>query len=232
MTHAKVVGELFERVAPRYDQFNDLFSLGLHRIWKRQALALVKPKPGERWLDLCCGTGDVALVLAEALRPGGEVVGVDLAAAPLAIARQRAAMCPWLQISWYQADVLQLTEQLPMLQTDFDGAVMAYGLRNLADPAAALRMLQRLLGPNGRAVLLDFNPSGGLIGSLQKFALRRVVVPVASGVGLAEQYAYLEESIGRFVDGKQQEMLAREAGFSGAYHRTLAGGLMGALVLL
>jgi demethylmenaquinone methyltransferase/2-methoxy-6-polyprenyl-1,4-benzoquinol methylase len=56
--------------------------------------------------------------------------------------------------------------------------------------------------------------------------------PVASGVGLAEQYAYLEESIGRFIDGKKQEVLAREAGFSGAYHRTLAGGLMGALVLL
>ena len=63
MNETKAVRSLFEQVAPHYDSFNDLFSFGLHRVWKRQALALVKPKPGERWLDLCCGTGDVALVL-------------------------------------------------------------------------------------------------------------------------------------------------------------------------
>ena len=61
--------ELFERIAPRYDQLNDLLSLGLHRLWKRQALAWLRPKPGQQLLDLCCGTGDLALILATKVRP-------------------------------------------------------------------------------------------------------------------------------------------------------------------
>jgi len=227
VNETKAVRYLFEQVAPHYDNFNDLFSFGLHRVWKRQALALVKPKPGERWLDLCCGTGDVALVLANYLRPGGEVLAVDSAAAPLAIARQRSARMPWLQINWLQADVLNL----PSFDTGFDGAVIAYGLRNLADPGKGLKVLKRLLHPSGRGVVLDFNPSEGFAGIVRQWALAGVVVPVARQVGLGEQYSYLEESIARFPDGIEQEKLAIEAGFSGAKHRSLAGGLMGALML-
>jgi ubiquinone/menaquinone biosynthesis C-methylase UbiE len=73
------VRQLFERIAPSYDRLNDLLSLGQHRLWKRQTLALLQPRPGERWLDLCCGTGDLALLLAERVRPGGQVLGLDAA---------------------------------------------------------------------------------------------------------------------------------------------------------
>lgn len=227
MNTPNVVGQIFEQIAPHYDRFNDLFSLGLHRLWKRQALALVKPKPGERWLDLCCGTGDLALALANYLRPTGYVVAIDSAAAPLQIARNRANFLPWLNINWLQADVLNL----PILKTYFDGAIMAYGLRNLAEPALGLRVLHQLLASHGRAVVLDFNRSAGAAGKFQQWALKEVVVPVAHQFGFGEQYAYLEESISRFPDGKQQEQIAFEVGFQKAKHRSLAGGLMGALVL-
>ncbi|MGB5133537.1 MAG: class I SAM-dependent methyltransferase, partial [Prochlorococcaceae cyanobacterium] len=80
------VSDLFDQIAPRYDQLNDLLSFGLHRLWKRQAIAWIRPAPGQRLLDLCCGTGDLALLMAARVRPGGEVLGLDAAAGPLAIA--------------------------------------------------------------------------------------------------------------------------------------------------
>jgi demethylmenaquinone methyltransferase/2-methoxy-6-polyprenyl-1,4-benzoquinol methylase len=221
------VRQLFERIAPSYDPLNDLLSLGQHRLWKRQTLALLQPRPGERWLDLCCGTGDLALLLAERVRPGGRVLGLDAAAAPLALARRRAARRPWLTIEWRQGDALAVPEAAGA----FDGAVMAYGLRNLADGAAALAELRRLLAPDGRAAVLDFNRTDGLPAAMQRLALRRLVVPVARQAGFEDEYAYLERSLATFPSGAEQEQLAHAAGFDRARHRPLAGGLMGVLLL-
>jgi demethylmenaquinone methyltransferase/2-methoxy-6-polyprenyl-1,4-benzoquinol methylase len=227
------VNDLFEQIAPRYDQLNDLLSLGLHRVWKRQAIAWLAARPGQQLLDLCCGTGDLALLLAARVRPGGSVLGVDAAAAPLRRARERAARQPWLPLAWRQADAL--ATGLPAASAD--GAVMAYGLRNLADPAAGLAELRRLLRPDARAAVLDFNrpdPASGAgrrTAALQRQLLRRLVVPVAARSGLEEHYAYLERSLERFPSGAVQEALARGAGFRHARHRPLAGGLMGLLQL-
>jgi demethylphylloquinol methyltransferase len=222
------VQQLFDQIAPRYDQLNDLLSLGLHRLWKRQAVAWIQPAPGQRLLDLCCGTGDLALLLATRVRPGGEVLGLDAAAEPLAIAAARGRCQPWLPLRWQQGDA-QATG-LPAAWAD--GAVMAYGLRNLADPAAGLVELRRLLRPGGRAAVLDFNRPSGPVASFQRFYLRRLVVPTANLFGIPEHYAYLESSLQRFPTGPEQEALARAAGFSSAQHRPLAAGVMGVLELL
>jgi len=224
----QAVQELFEQIAPRYDQLNDLLSLGLHRLWKRQAVAWLRPQSGQHLLDLCCGTGDLALVLASRVRPGGSVLGLDAAAAPLVVAARRAAAQPWLPVSWQQGDALATG----LASAGCDGAVIAYGLRNLADPGAGLQELRRLLRAGGRAAVLDFNrPSGGA-GSFQRFYLRRLVVPTAEQFGIPEHYAYLEESLKRFPTGPEQQQLARRAGFSAVRHRPLAGGLMGLLELV
>jgi demethylphylloquinol methyltransferase len=153
----QAVQELFEQIAPRYDQLNDLLSFGLHRLWKRQAIAWLQPQPGQHLLDLCCGTGDLALVLASRLRPGGSVLGIDAAAAPLAVAARRAAAQPWLAVSWQQGDALATG----LASASCDGAVIAYGLRNLADPGAGLLELRRLLRDGGRAAALLSTPVGG-----------------------------------------------------------------------
>jgi demethylmenaquinone methyltransferase/2-methoxy-6-polyprenyl-1,4-benzoquinol methylase len=220
---------LFERIAPEYDRLNDLLSLGLHRLWKRQALHWLRPIPGQRLVDLCCGTGDLALLLAARVRPGGEVLGLDAAAAPLEVARRRGARQPWLPLRWRQGDALATG----LAAGWADGASMAYGLRNLADPGAGLRELRRLLRPGGRAVVLDFNrPSpGGGVEAFQRLYLRGVVVPAARRVDLEDHYAYLEASLAAFPRGLEQEQLAREAGFAVVRHRPLAGGLMGLLEL-
>ena len=226
---AAAVEQLFNDAAPNYDRLNDLLSLGLHRQWKRQLVLQLSPQPGEQWLDLCCGTGDLALTLARHLRPGGRVIGIDAAAEPLVIAAQRSQQRPWLPVQWRQGDALNL--ELP--DACADGALMAYGLRNLVDPAVGLRELRRVLRAGGRAGLLDFNrlPHGSPAALFQRTYLRRVVVPVAARSGLADHYAYLEESLKHFPDGAAQRQLALDAGFQAASHRPLAGGLMGLLTV-
>ena len=223
------VEQLFDSVAPSYDRLNDLLSLGLHRHWKRRLVSMLKPAPGEHWLDLCCGTGDLAFLLARAVRPGGTVVGLDSAASPLQRAEQRHHQEPWLPLSFRQADALRTG----LSPASMDGVVMAYGLRNLEDPALGLREVRRLLKPGGRAGILDFNrlEPQAIAARFQTLYLRRIVVPVASASGLREQYAYLEKSLQRFPTGREQERLALAAGFQQASHHTLSGNQMGILAL-
>ena len=223
------VEQLFDSVAPSYDRLNDLLSLGLHRHWKRRLVSMLKPGPGEHWLDLCCGTGDLAFLLARAVRPGGTVVGLDSAASPLRRAEQRHRQEPWLPLSFRQADALRTG----LSPASMDGVVMAYGLRNLEDPALGLREVRRLLKPGGRAGILDFNrlEPQAIAARFQTLYLRRIVVPVASASGLREQYAYLEKSLQRFPTGREQERLALAAGFQQASHHTLSGNQMGILAL-
>lgn len=220
---------LFETIAPRYDLLNDVLSLGLHRLWKRQLIHHLRPTRGEHWLDLCCGTGDLALSLAPKVRPGGLVLGLDAAEAPLREARRRARSRPWLPLDFQRRDAL--ATDLP--SAGFDGAVMAYGLRNVADPAAALRELRRLLRPGGRAGILDFNPwpADTPEGRFQRFYLRRIVVPVAAVAGLGDQYAYIEGSLATFPAAPAQEALALAAGFAAVRHIPLVAGQMGMLLL-
>ena len=120
----RAVEQLFDVVAPSYDMLNDLFSFGLHRIWKTRLLDWVCPTKGEYWIDLCCGTGDLSLSLARRVGPSGAVIGLDAAIKPLALAKRRAAKEPWLELSWIQADALETG--LP--SEEFDGVAMAYGL--------------------------------------------------------------------------------------------------------
>ena len=223
------VEQLFDSVAPSYDRLNDLLSLGLHRHWKRRLVSMLKPAPGEHWLDLCCGTGDLAFLLARAVRPGGTVVGLDSAASPLQRAEQRHRQETWLPLSFRQADALRTG----LSPASMDGVVMAYGLRNLEDPALGLREVRRLLKPGGRAGILDFNrlEPQAIAAWFQTLYLRRIVVPVASASGLREQYAYLEKSLQRFPTGREQERLALAAGFQQASHHTLSGNQMGILAL-
>ena len=228
------VRQLFEEIAPRYDLLNDLLSLGLHRLWKRQAVAWLKPRPGQHLVDLCCGTGDLTLLLAAKVRPGGSVLGLDAAAAPLLLAQSRGRDQSWLPLHWRQADALDSG----LATASLDGASMAYGLRNLSDPAAGLQELRRLLRPGGRAAVLDFrhiDPAAGWsaagLQSFQRLYLRAVVVPTARLSGLEAHYAYLEQSLERFPTAEQLCALAAQAGFTRVGHRPLASGLMGLLEL-
>ena len=225
----KLVEDLFDTVSKKYDFLNDLFSFGLHRIWKRQLLRYLRPQAGENWIDLCCGTGDLSFLLGEFVRPSGSVIGLDFSQSQILIAKNRCFNEPLIPVSWRQGDALQTG--LP--SSSFDGAVMAYGLRNLSNPKNGLKEIHRLLKPRAKAGILDFNRTkdGSKESSFQKFYLRKIVVPIASFFGLREEYSYLEKSLENLPFGSMQKILALEVGFSKATYRILAGGQMGILLL-
>jgi demethylmenaquinone methyltransferase/2-methoxy-6-polyprenyl-1,4-benzoquinol methylase len=225
---ASEIRDLFDRIAPVYDQLNNSLSLGQHRVWKLMAVKWSEPQPGDIYLDLCCGSGDLAQLLARQVGATGHVYGVDFSPAQLAIAHQRTQeRYPPLAISWAEADALDL----PFQDNYFDGATMGYGLRNVTDIPRCLRELYRVLKPGAKAAILDFHrPTQEPLRTFQQWYLDNIVVPVAKQLGLTEEYAYIAPSLERFPTGTEQVSLAREAGFR-ATHYPIAIGMMGVLVL-
>ncbi|RME89871.1 MAG: bifunctional demethylmenaquinone methyltransferase/2-methoxy-6-polyprenyl-1,4-benzoquinol methylase UbiE, partial [Verrucomicrobia bacterium] len=182
------VRDLFGSIARRYDLLNDLQSFGLHRWWKRRLVREARPAPGRRLLDVCCGTGDVALRLA---RAGAEVTGLDFSEPMLAVARRRAD--PGLRVEFVQGDALAL----PFEDGRFDAVTIAYGLRNLADPQAGLREMARVTRPGGRLLILDFGKPARPWWRGLYFAYLRLAVPMLGRLfsGDREAYAYILESL-------------------------------------
>jgi ubiquinone/menaquinone biosynthesis methyltransferase len=220
---------IFNRIAPVYDDLNQRLSFGLHRVWKRMAVSWSGANAGDTVLDVCCGSGDLALLLARQVGATGTVYGVDFSAEQLTVAAERSsrAYLP-TAIHWMLGDALAL----PFDNQTFAAATMGYGLRNLTDIPQGLRELHRVLRPGAKAAILDFHrPQGMLAEGFQRWYLETIVVPTARDMGLTEEYAYIGPSVDRFPTGSEQVALANRAGFSQAVHYPIAGGLMGVLVV-
>ncbi|XP_065874470.1 2-phytyl-1,4-beta-naphthoquinone methyltransferase, chloroplastic isoform X2 [Euphorbia lathyris] len=215
---------LFGRIAPVYDNLNDLLSLGQHRIWKRMAVSWTGV------LDLCCGSGDLAFLLSQKVGSNGKVTGLDFAREQLLVASSRQQMLSrdfYKNIEWVEGDATNL----PFSDCYFDAITMGYGLRNVVDKHKAMQEMFRVLRPGAKASVLDFNKSTQpFIVSFQEWMIDNVVVPVASGYGLTKEYEYLKSSIREFLTGKELEELAMEAGFTTARYYEIGGGIMGNLV--
>lgn len=226
---ATQVQTIFNRIAPVYDQLNDWLSLSQHRIWKQMAVKWSQAKPGDNCIDLCCGSGDLALRLARQVGSVGHVYGVDFSSALLAIAHSRSQQqYPHPPLSWVEADVLDL----PFGDNYFDAATMGYGLRNVTDIPRSLKELHRVLKNSAKAAILDFHrPNNSQTRAFQQWYLDNLVVPIANHLGLTEEYAYISPSLDRFPTGQEQVKLALEAGFANATHYPIASGMMGILVL-
>jgi len=143
------VNELFSALAKRYDRMTDVWTLGLHRLWKRQAMKLLAVRPGERVLDVATGTGDLAFAEAAAVGPEGRVVGVDACQPMLDVALRRQLGT----VDFQQGDATDL--RFP--DESFDVVTIGFGLRNVADRGQALREFRRVLRPGGRLMVLDFS---------------------------------------------------------------------------
>ncbi|HNQ88243.1 MAG TPA: ubiquinone/menaquinone biosynthesis methyltransferase [Verrucomicrobiota bacterium] len=193
------VEALFQRVARRYDLVNDLQSLGCHRRWKRRLVRWVAVGPGCRALDVCCGTGDVALALA---LTGAGVVGLDFSAPMLDVARSRLEAARRrhpdraLHLEFIEGDALRL----PFADGGFDAVTVSYGLRNLADPAAGLAELWRVVRPGGRLAVLDFGKPANRVWCYGYFSYLRWAVPLLGRAvcGSRAAYAYILESLDHY----------------------------------
>jgi demethylphylloquinol methyltransferase len=215
---------IFDRIAPQYDALNDALSLGLHRVWKQMTVSWSGARPGSVCLDICCGSGDVAQLLARRVGRQGKVYGLDFACQQLAIAQSKY---PHLPITWLEGDALHL----PFDDDHFDAITMSYGLRNVVDISASLKEILRVLKPGAKAAILDFHrPQNSQLRTFQQWYLDHFVVPTAQRFGLREEYAYISPSLDRFPTGSEQVALALQVGFEQATHYAIAGGMMGVLV--
>ncbi len=220
---AAKVNDLFSGIAARYDLINDLQSLGLHRFWKRRLVRLARVGPGDRALDVCCGTGDVALALA---RAGASVTGLDFSEPMLAVARRRAAAAPdGTRIEFRQGDALRL----PFPDRNFDAVTISYGLRNLADLAGGLREMWRVAKPGGRLLVLDFGKPDNAFWRRCYFAYLRWGVPVFGRLfaGSADAYAYIVESLEHYPGQRGVAKLLQALPTRAVRIHNLLGGVMG-----
>lgn len=218
------VRRMFGAIAPRYDLVNTLISAGLHRRWKRVAARLVQVPPGGRAVDVCCGTGDLALLLAQRVGPGGRVLGVDFSEEMLQIARRRAAAAGVAGVCRFiQADA----EALALPEIAFDAATVGFGLRNVVHPDAALRELRRVLRPGGRLAILEFShPRNAAVRGLYdlySFTLLPWLGRLASRH--ADAYLYLPTSIRRWPDQEALAAVMGRAGFGHVEYRNLLTGV-------
>lgn len=206
------VGRMFDRIAHRYDLLNRTLSLGQDKGWRRRLRRFLPDGSGLCVLDLATGTGDVLLTLAGRRDRIGWGLGVDLAPAMLARAKQKIARRMMNgSLALIRGDALQLG----LNDNSFDVVTMAFGVRNTVEPAAALREMYRVLKPGGRVLVLEFSlPGNPFARALYRLYLRHVV-PCVGGLisGDGEAYRYLNRTIEQFLHGEDFCALLESAGF-------------------
>ena len=218
------VNDLFAAIARRYDLLNDLQSFGLHRRWKRRVVELAAVKPGDRALDLCCGTGDLALALA---KRGAEVIGLDFSGAMLAIAEQRReknSKPQILKLKFVQGDA----QEIPFPDQSFDIVIVGYGLRNLASWETGLAEMSRVARPGGRLVALDFGKPANAAWRGIYFTHLEISVPLLGWLfcGNAQAYAYILESLNHYPAQAGVAAKMRELKLANVRVINLLGGAM------
>ena len=213
---------MFDRIAPRYDLLNRLLSAGTDVRWRRRAVDLLDLASPARVLDLCTGTADL---LIEALRrdPGHSGVGLDLSQAMLVrgVSKvRRAGLDPRARLVGGDG------ERLPVGDALFDGALVAFGIRNIGDPLAALREVHRVLRPGGRFVVLEFSLPAGIAGRLYRLYFTEVLPRVGGLVsGDRSAYAYLPASVAGFPTPAAFGSLMKQAGYTEVRWHPLTGGI-------
>jgi demethylmenaquinone methyltransferase/2-methoxy-6-polyprenyl-1,4-benzoquinol methylase len=220
-----LVGEVFSSVADRYDLMNDLMSLGIHRLWKRDFISNSGIRIGQSVLDLAGGTGDIAGLLSKRVGDQGRVVLTDINPNMLNVGRGRLedrGICGNVEYALVNA------EQLPFDDGEFDAVTIAFGLRNVTDQPAALGEMFRVLKPGGRALILEF--SAVRSDSLKKLYDRYSfdVLPLLGKLVAddADSYRYLAESIRQHPPQEKLAEMMQQAGFSRVGFRDLSAGIV------
>ncbi|HYQ11486.1 MAG TPA: bifunctional demethylmenaquinone methyltransferase/2-methoxy-6-polyprenyl-1,4-benzoquinol methylase UbiE [Gaiellaceae bacterium] len=208
------VRRMFDRIAPFYDAMNRVMTAGLDRRW-RKATIEETVQHGDRVLDACCGTGDLAVAARRA--GAGEIVGVDFSEQMLERARRKAP-----ELEWIQADVLAL----PLEDATFDAAVVGFGVRNVEDLEGAIRELRRVLRPGGRLGILEITTPRGPLKVFYRVWFDRIVPLLGRLLPGGDAYTYLPASVRRFPGPEDLADLLNANGFDGVRFRRFGGGIV------
>jgi demethylmenaquinone methyltransferase/2-methoxy-6-polyprenyl-1,4-benzoquinol methylase len=204
---------MFDRIAPVYDLMNRVMTAGLDQRWRRLTVRAVV-RPGDRVLDACCGTGDLAVAARQA---GASVVGLDFSERMLERARRKDA-----SVEWVQGDLLEL----PFADASFDAATVGFGVRNVDDLERALVELRRVLRPGGRVGVLEITQPRGALRPFYRLWFDRIVPLLGRLVPGGSAYTYLPASVRRFPGPDQLVRLLEQAGFGDVGYRTFAAGVV------
>jgi demethylmenaquinone methyltransferase / 2-methoxy-6-polyprenyl-1,4-benzoquinol methylase len=221
---AAYVRRMFGAIAPRYDLVNTVISAGLHRRWKQLAVELVEVPAGGRAVDVCCGTGDLALLLARRVGPRGQVWGVDFSAEMLRIARRRAAAAGLDAVCRFtQGDAMALA----FGNMTFDAATVGFGIRNVVHPPKALAEVRRVLRPGGRLAVLEFSrPRSGAIRRLYDLYSFTLLPWMGRLVSRHDDaYLYLSTSIRTWPDQDAFAAVLSRVGFAQVRYRNMCTGI-------
>jgi demethylmenaquinone methyltransferase/2-methoxy-6-polyprenyl-1,4-benzoquinol methylase len=211
---AEGVQRMFDRIAPVYDAMNRVMTVGLDRRWRRITVEQAV-SPGDRVLDVCCGTGDLAMA---ALAQGAdEVVGLDFSEQMLERARRKSSA-----IDWIQGDALAL----PLGNESFDAATVGFGVRNVDDLEGAIRELRRVLRPGGRVAILEITMPVGAFAQFYRFWFDRVIPLLGRVLPGGSAYTYLPASVRRFPPPEALADLLAANGFDNVRFRRFAGGIV------
>jgi demethylmenaquinone methyltransferase/2-methoxy-6-polyprenyl-1,4-benzoquinol methylase len=212
------VNRMFDRVAGRYDALNSVMTAGLHHRWRERAADRAGLKPGDAALDVCCGTGDLALALRRRVGGAGRVAGVDFAAEMLAVARRKSA-----EVEWIEGDALAL----PFADGAFAAATVGFGMRNLPDHGAGFAEMARVVRPGGRVVCLELTEPPALIAPFSRLWSDRMVPLLGRLVaGDADAYRYLPASIHAFPRAAELARVMVAAGLVDVRHARLFPGVV------
>ena len=216
------VQSIFSEIAPRYDLLNHLLSFNIDKRWRRRAIAALgwERAPAGTFLDVCAGTLDVGAALVRTRGFAGTVIGADFAEPML---RAGTGKAPPARLAPVAADALQL----PLADASVDGAIVAFGIRNVADLDAALREVMRVLRPGARFVILEFTtPRSRVVRALYHVYFHRVL-PFIGGVvsGHRTAYAYLPRSVANFPEEGELARRMSGAGFTGVGFERLTFGI-------
>jgi len=213
---------MFANVAPRYDFLNHALSGGIDILWRRRTVdrALAHGAGERRVLDLCTGTGDLALMFAAR---GCDVVGADFCPEMLELGRAKRGQ---RRVEFLGADV----QHLPFRDSDFDLSTVAFGIRNVEDPVRGLREMRRVVRPGGRVLVLEFaRPRAPVVGRLYLWYFRRVLPKIGALLSRASRedraYDYLPDSVMHFPDRDDFLALMREAGLTDVRYELLSFGI-------
>ncbi len=219
---ATEVRGMFDRIAGVYDLMNSAMTAGLHHEWRERAVDRAQVGPGSDALDLCTGTGDLALALRRRIGPDGRVVGSDFSEPMLDLARHKSGE-EGLPVEFGWADALEL----PYGDASFGAVTIGFGARNLADLERGLSEMARVLRPGGRLVILEITrPQREPLSSFYSLWFDRIVPVIGSLAGDSDAYSYLPNSVRSFPDPQRLASMIDGAGFTEIRWLLLAGGII------
>ncbi len=221
----RLVTQVFDSVAQNYDLMNDLMSFGVHRIWKRLAVAHLAVRHNSRVLDVACGTADLSLAIAKKLGPRGQLTLTDINASMLRLGRSRMIDHGHLAgFSYVQSDA----ENLAFADSSFDRVIISFGLRNVTRIDQALESMHRVLSAGGRFMVLEFSkPVIPLLNRIYHEYSFKVIPTIGEIVARdRESYQYLVESIRQHPDQDTLADMMAETGFERVEYFNLTGGIV------